>query len=656
MEYLASPHTPKVVRKVVATTPEFGEWLRRFRRARDLTRAELAAQLGYSVQTVQGVEARGQRPSQEFAGQVAVLLGLSPAARAAFVNWARGVATATHQPGVELGLLLKQLHQLARPPRPPASRRTASSLPAPATRLIGRIEEQTALLRWLDARDVRLVTLTGPPGVGKTRLAVAAVAEASESGLFPDGVSFIPLATIEDPTLVVPAIAQRLRLRGPDEGGGRGRRDAGRSEGTAEPLAAALHRKRLLLVLDNVEQVRAAGPLLVDLLEGAAGLKLLVTSREPLGVYGEHEFTVPPLALPGLHPFPPLGALAGVPSVALFVARVRAVRPSFALTPDNAPAVAALCHRLDGLPLAIELAAGRSKRLAPAALLAQLAAAHAPLALLSGGPRDRPGRQQTLRAAIAWSYNLLSPAEQRLFRRLSVFAGGCTRTAAEAVCAPSGAASASGPAPTAGQAMPEPVVSRPAAAQRAAVWRGIEALLDKHLLRELEPATGDPPQGATAAGLEDAGGAPAGPRVGMLETIRAYALERLQASGEAERVRRRHAHYFLAMAERGRPRLDWQDAASWLDQLERDYDNLRAALGWCAGRPAEAELLVRLCCALSLFWHIRGPRAEGRRWLEQALSVPPALGPTHARATLLGAFSPGWTPEDHGLVLASPES
>jgi poly(hydroxyalkanoate) depolymerase family esterase len=403
--------------------------------------------------------------------------------------------------------------------------------------------------------DVRLLTLTGPGGVGKTRLALE-VAHALRDQ-FADGAVFVSLAPISDPAVVASAIAETLEVQ---EASG---------QPLAERLKVSLRGKHLLLVLDNFEQVLAAAPLLADLLARCPQLTVLVTSRAALHLRGEHEVPVPPLALPDLRCLPDLTALAQYPAVALFVQRAQAVKLDFQLSSANAPAVAAICVRLDGLPLALELAAARVRMLPPHALLTRLSDR---LKLLTGGPRDVPARQQTLRATLDWSYGLLDADEQVLFARLGVFVGGAALEAIEAVCDPQGD-------------LPLDTLD------------GIESLLDKNLLRRDEGVGGEP-------------------RFGMLETIHEYARERLEASGERERLRQQHATYYLALAEATEAAVTEPEGAAWLARLEAERDNLRAVLGWARERGDE-ELGLRLAGVLC---RPGGCICEGRRWLEALLA------------------------------------
>jgi predicted ATPase/class 3 adenylate cyclase len=453
-----------------------------------------------------------------------------------------------------------------------------NNLPVQPTPLIGRQREIEAVRDLLSRHDVRLVTLTGPGGTGKTRLALQVTAELIDD--FQDGVFFVELAPIGDPTLVVPTIAQSVGLQ---DVGGRPALDA---------LIDYLSDKRLLLLLDNFEQILAAAPVVADLLGAAPGLKVLVTSRAVLHLRGEHEFPVPPLGLPEPGRRSLARELASYPAIALFSQRATAVRPGFALTDENALAVADICRRLDGLPLAIELAAARVKLLAPQAMLARL---ERRLPLLTGGARDLPERQRTLRGAIAWSYDLLDEPERRLFRRLAVFVGGCTVDAAEAIGAVDG----------------EPGVD---------IFDGIASLVDKSLLRQHDGPDGEP-------------------RFAMLETIREFGLEQLAAADEEASVRHRHLDWFADFAERCQPGVFGPEGPAWLDRMAAELDNLRAATGWSMTEPTSggARAGLRVAGALQQLWLWRDNLAEGQRWLEQTLAADEARSPSAGPETTLPA-------------------
>ncbi len=542
----------------------FGQRLRRLRLQRGLSQEALAERAGLTSRAVAALEGGGRRrPYPRTVEVLAEALELAGQERAAFGELVGGAADQAGRPGTG---------------RPTLS---APLLPIWLTSFVGREVEVESIRTLLGPAGsaVRLLTLVGPGGVGKTRLAVAA-AEALAPA-YPDGVAFVDLAPLRDARLVPAAIARALELR---EGGGHSAR---------ELLLEQLRDRRVLLVLDNLEHLPAAAPLLAELLGPCPAL---VLSRAALRVQGEHRFAVAPLATPpppadGTMPeSAAMEAITTSPAVQLFVARARAVAAEFVLSERNAAAVAGMCRRLDGIPLAIELAAARVTLLSPEALLRRL---ERRLGVLTGGAPDLPERQQTLRATLAWSHDLLQPATQALFRRLAVFAGGWTLEAAEAVCAD-------------------------AELPAEAVLGQLQVLVDSSLVRRLEDAGGEP-------------------RFGLLETVREYALEQLEIAGEAEELGRRHAAYFLALCERAERHLMSAEQAVWLDRLDAELDNLRAALAWAPG-SGQLELGLELAVALVRFWHERGHGREGLEWLASLtrglaeFDTPAHLAALHARA------------------------
>ncbi len=565
-----------MVKKAAQATPN--PWLRGAREERGWTQKDVADRIGAPHPlNISRWESGTAFPRSHYIEQLCLLfdktpreLGLLPPASArAGEAFRENTAQAPEEPSTVVPLLL----------------------PVPLTPLIGREQEVAAVCAELAHPTVRLLTLLGAGGIGKTRVSLQVATQMRDQ--FADGVCFVPLAPIRDPALVLSAIAQVLDIR---ESGARP---------LLEQLKQALRHRQQLLLLDNVEQVVTVAPHLEELLAACPHLKLLVTSRATLHVQAEQIFPVPPLSLPDLLHLPASEALAHYAAVALFLQQARAVQPGFGLTAANARAVAEICVRLDGLPLAIELAAARMRLFSPQALLGRLSQR---LDILTSGPRNLPVRQQTLRNTLTWSYELLAPEEQQVFRRLSVFEGGWTVEAAEVV----------------GNA------HRPPDRAAVSVLDAVTSLLDTSLLVQV----GKPGEGEE-------------PRLLMVETVREYGLECLQDSGEAAAVYERHAHYFLTLAEEAELHLTRPEQEIWLERLSGEDVNLRAALAWCQATPDAVETGLRLAGALCYYWFLQSALREGRMWLEAMLARSGSTDRSAARGrALFGAGLLAWAEGD----------
>lgn len=584
----------------------FGEWLRARRKALDLTQFDLAQKAGCAEDTIGRIEAGTRRPSRQVAALLADALSVPPQSHADFVRFAREGGSAAglwraEDPG-DVGDVTERRPSSPAEPTKALSAAWApylSSLPQAPTPLIGREDELAAAARLLRSGQARLLTLSGPPGVGKTRLALALAATLTPA--FPDGICFVPLAPLRDPTLLTITVSHALGLS--DNRGGP----------QAARLIDFLRQKRLLLVLDNFEHLVVATPQVAEWLATSPHLQLLVTSRSALQIRGERLFPVPTLPVPPISGTPDKSSQAAVPpqsaeaatypSVALFVERVQAGDPGFKLTASNSQVVVELCRRMEGLPLAIELTAARSARLAPELVLSRL---ERRLDVVTKGPRDLPDHQRTLRTAIAWSYDLLGEPERLLFARMSVFAGGATLDALEAVCNAHDDLQGSGPG-------------------ESGLADALEGLLQQSLV-----------YGARAEGEEDF---QAGRRFNMLEMLREYATEKLaEMRGElgAKTMAHYHAEYYLAMAEAAELQKWSAEQELWLNRLERDHDNLRAAIEWALDN-GQIEMAGALCGALWNFWRVRGYISEGRNWLDKVLAHTSDLSPRTLARILNGA-------------------
>jgi predicted ATPase/transcriptional regulator with XRE-family HTH domain len=556
------------------TIESFGYWVRRRRKALDLTQGELAQCVGCAVVSLRKIEADERRPSRQMAERLALCLELPADETSEFLAVAFGKRSSYR-------VLL---------PNGESSSLAASNLPVMVNPLIGRTTELAAIVSCLRRKDVRLHTLTGPVGVGKTRLAIEAGLRLRQE--FKYGVHLIALAPVQDPALVPAITASVLGVR------------EARGHSLVKSIADHLAQKDILLIFDNFEHLQPAAAFLLELLHCAPGLRLLVTSRAVLHLYGEHEYVVSPMAVPNANN---LEEAARAASVQLFYERAQAVQADFCLTPDLIPVVAAICRRLDGLPLAIELAAVRIKLFSAQELLQRL---ERRLPLLTQGPADLPLHDQVLENAIAWSYGLLSPSDRALLNRLAVFQGGFTLAAAETVTA-----------------FPFTLLALSTGLETTLevpdIMNSLSTLLDQSLLMR-----------------QKIGAAPAESRFVMLDTIREFAQEQLQARDEHQLMQKRHAEYFATWAADAEAHLYGPEQADWLICMELEADNLRTALSWSIG-AGQRELAARIACALAVFWRRRGHYIEGRSWLEKVLPLiqPDCLPDTLRARTLQAAGS-----------------
>jgi predicted ATPase/transcriptional regulator with XRE-family HTH domain len=547
----------------MADLDAFGKWLKRRRKGLDLTRAALAKLAACSASSIVRLEAGDLRPSSVLAEALAGALAIPAEERERFIRFARGESS--DSPSFSSQPDGKPSPVAVSPPH---------HLPAALTRFLGRKEEMATVCELLTQADVRLLTLTGPPGVGKSRLSIAVANHLTETASYPDGIYFVPLAPIRDAQLVASAVAQALGVREP---AGSGREQ--------KPLQGALKEflrpKRLLLLLDNFEQVMAAAPMVGEWLVAAPGLQVLVTSREVLRSYGEYEYPVPPLAVPDINRLPPPQARSFYTrntAIQLFKERAKAVQHDFSLTAENIHDVTRICAWLDGLPLAIEMAAAQVKWLPIDQLYQQLS--HR-LTLLTGGPRDLTPRQQSLTGAIEWSYHLLSAEQQRLFELLGVFVGGCDVEGVQRVLEIGDWRLEIG----------ESLIAR------------LQSLVEKSLLRYETAADG-------------------AIRFMFLETLREFAQERLRSNGLMEAARQAHAQYYLRLAQTAETHLvSGGNQAIWLKRLERENNNLRAALVWATESAGRATFALELGRAMYQFWYAHGYLSEGRSWLETILAM-----------------------------------
>ncbi len=571
----------------------FGHWVKQRRQVLCLTQTDLGRLVSCSKVMINKIEGDQRRPSLPLLRLLTLSLKVPPGERAAFISLARPELTRdqideiTASYSRSMGLPVKG---------------QPAYLPAPLTPIIGRAQEVSAVCTLLLDPGVRLVTLTGTGGVGKTRLGIQVASEICAH--FQDGCRFITLSTLASPDLLVSAIAHALGLK---ESHGQTLEDA---------LLHFLGQKEILMVLDNFEQLLPSAKTVAEMLSCSPGLKVLVTSRTLLHLSGEYEFVVPPLRFVTSLSSLSNEDLVNSPAVALFVQKAKAVKTDFSLTAENSSLVAKICAHLDGLPLAIELAASHSKFLSPEAILSRLEGStpeDGPLDVLSGGPQDFPARQQTMRRTIDWSYDLLNKNEQDLFRRLSVFVGGCTLEEAAAVCGEWNSDRS----------------PHPGSSPNSTVIAGrLTSLVDQSMLQQVH-----------RNGLEL--------RFEMLETLREYACERLSnRNNEWERLKHRHAAFFMELVEINEHKFESAEQAAWLDRLEREHDNIQAALNWSCETDEGGEIGLRLVAALWQFWLVRGYVNEGRMWSLRILNLQPSLTILSRARALNGAGFLHWAWND----------
>ena len=543
-----------------SNTYRFGPWLKSLRKSLDFTQHMLAQRVGCTVATIRKIEADKLRPSSALAYRIADVLLIGREAQPAFVQFAR---VRSEQPSLHTSQSVMPF---------PSVHAHLYKIPTLPTLLLGRDQECTDIQASFARDDVRLITVAGPPGIGKTHLTLQVAHEIQAS--FIDGAVLVQLMPLRDADLVIPAIARALDIY-----------DTGKQP-LLDTLISFLVEKHMLLVLDNFEHLISAASQLSHLLRYAPFVKMLVTSRTKLSVQGENEYSVAPLSVPDVQQGSGVEDLSNYASIELFVQRAQAINPDFALTEENASAIAAICARLDGVPLAIELAATRIKLLSPQALLRRL---HQRLHLLTSDIVDGPHHHKTLRGAIAWSYDLLSPEQQALFCVLGLFSGGCRVESLAAVVDRETFLFKSAGQDTSHQYNHD-----------VGLLNDLETLINHHLIQQVIDFDEES-------------------RFDMLETIREYAIEQLEESGDIIRWQYRHAHYYLSLAETASTHLNGPDQAWWLDYLEVEHDNMRAALRWSQSLVGDANVGVRLATALSEFWYVRGYVGEGLQWFETVL-------------------------------------